>query len=71
MAFKTAQDIRDDINTPPSQDELASRYRIAELLIVEQAQYTLYKITFTLGASEISTFSTFVQGLGYATRLVP
>jgi hypothetical protein len=70
MAFKSAQDIRTDINTPPTQDELAGRYRIAELLITEQAQYGIYKIVFTLGAQDIGEFSTFMQGLGYYTRLV-
>ena len=70
MAFKSAQDIRDDINTPPTPDELAGRYRIAELLITEQAQYTLYKIVFTLGSADVSEFSLFMQSLGYLTRLV-
>jgi hypothetical protein len=70
MAFKSAQDIRDDINTPPTNDELAGRYRIAELLIIEQAQYTIYKIVFTLGSLDISEFSTFMQTLGYFTRSV-
>lgn len=70
MAFKSAQDIRDDINTPPTQDELAGRYRIAELLITEQAQYGIYKIVFTLGSQDITEFSTFMQGLGYYTRTV-
>jgi hypothetical protein len=71
MAFKSAQDIRDDINTPPTQDELAARYRIAELLIAEQAQYGLYKLVFTLGSQDIPEFGAFMQGVGYLTRTVP
>jgi hypothetical protein len=70
MAFKSAQDIRTDINTPPTESELSQRYRIAELLITEQAQYGLYTIVFTLGSQDITEFSTFMQGLGYYTRLV-
>lgn len=68
MAFKTAQDIRNDINTPPTQDELSDRYRIAEILIVEQVQYGFYAITFTMGSEEIAVFSAFMRGLGYFTR---
>ena len=71
MAFKSAQDIRDDINTPPTQNELAARYRIAELLISEQAQYSLYKIVFTLGSQNINEFRAFMQAAGYYTRTVP
>jgi hypothetical protein len=70
MAFKSAQDIRTDINTPPTESELSQRYRIAELLITEQAQYGVYTVVFTLGSQSILEFTTFMQGLGYFTRTV-